>query len=152
MDVEIISRPEIWVVGLHYRGTTQNEELPALWRKFWPRHTEIEDRIVPGAAYGVIDNHDPSTNTMDYWAGVAVTRDARVPKGMTRICIPAQAYAVVQCTLPTLMQTIDAFYREWLPASNYVRSNGPEFELYDDRFDIDRELFEMSIWIPINET
>ena len=151
MQVEIITRSDFWVVGLHYRGTNDNEQLPALWRKFWPRHAEISGRTTPSYAYGVIDHFDPETKMMDYWAGVETSMDAKVPKGMTKICIPGKSYAVFQCTLPTLMQTLDRIYGEWLPNSTYVRAPGPEFELYDERFDVDQEKYEMSQWIPILE-
>ena len=67
MEVEIITRPEFWVIGLHYRGTNDQELLRALWRQFWPRHTEIGGRIEPSYAYGVIDNFDPVTKAMDYF-------------------------------------------------------------------------------------
>ena len=149
MDVEIISRSSFWVVGLHYRGANENEELPALWREFWPRHAEIKERRNQSHAYGVVDNYDPKTRCMDYWAGIEVEQECRVPKGMAKICLPAQAYAVFQCTLPTLMKTLSRIYGEWLPASPYTRAAGPEFELYDERFDVDLERHEMSQWIPV---
>jgi AraC family transcriptional regulator len=151
VEIEIISRSDFWIVGLHYRGTHENEELPALWRQFWPRHAEIRDRIEPSHAYGVIDNFDSSSKTMDYWAGIEAEKNCKVPKGMAKICIPAQIYAIFQCVLPTLMETIGKIYGEWLPSSAYTRTDGPEFEFYDERFDVDQEKYEMSVWIPVSQ-
>jgi AraC family transcriptional regulator len=151
MEVEIITRSDFWVVGLHYRGTNEHEELPTLWRQFWTRHSEIGNRVEPSHAYGVVDNFDADTKTLDYWAGIEAQKDSKVPKGMAKICIPAQTYAVIQCTLPTLMETIDKIYGEWLPSSAYTRAEGPEFELYDERFDVDQKKYEMSIWIPVSQ-
>lgn len=151
MEVEIITRSDFWVVGLHYRGTNEHEELPKLWRQFWPRHSEIRDRVEPSQACGVVDNFDVDTKMMDYWAGVEVHKASKVPKGMSKIWIPAQTYAVFQCTLPTLMETMGKIYGEWLPSSVYTRADGPEFELYDERFDVDQGKYEMSVWIPVSE-
>ena len=134
---------------MHYRGTNENEELPALWRQFWPRHAEIEDRIEPSHAYGVVDNFKPVSKTLDYWAGVAAEKDCRVPEGMVKVYIHEHTYAVFQCTLPTLMESLGKIFGEWLPSSANARTNGPEFELYDERFDIDQEKFDMSVWIPV---
>jgi AraC family transcriptional regulator len=149
MDAKIINRNDFWVVGLHYRGTNENEELPALWRQFWPRHKEIEDRIEPTFTYGVIDNFNPVSNAMDYLAGIEVPEDSKVPEGMVILHIPAQTYAVFQCTLPTLMETIGKIHDNWFPNSEYERAEGPEFELYDERFDADQGKLEMSVWIPV---
>jgi AraC family transcriptional regulator len=151
MDAEIITRSAFWVVGLHYRGTNENEELPALWRQFWPRHSEIRHRAEPSYAYGIVDHFDPGTKTMGYWAGVEGLKDSKVPKGMAKLHIPAQTYTVFQCTLPMLMETIRKIYGEWFPSSVYARAEGPEFELYDERFDIDQEKYEMSMWVPVKK-
>ena len=134
---------------MHYRGTNENEELPALWRQFWPRHAEIEDRIEPSHAYGVVDNFYPVSKTLDYWAGAAAEKDCRVPEGMAKVFIPEHTYAVFQCSLPTLMESLGKIYGEWLPSSAYAHTNGPEFELYDERFDVDQEKFDLSDWIPV---
>ena len=131
-----------------YRGTNENEELPALWRQFWLRHAEIEDRIAPSHAYVVVDNFKPVSKTLDYWAGVAEEKECRVSEGMAKVFIPEHTYVVFQCTLPTLMETLGKIYGEWLPSSAYARTNGPEFELYDERSD-DSENAEVDIYIPI---
>jgi AraC family transcriptional regulator len=149
MEAEIITRNDFWVVGLRHYGTNENEEFPALWRAFWPRHKEIADRVEPVYAYGIIDEYDSETNEMGYLAGIEVPEGCDAPEGMVKIHIPAQTYAVFQCTLPTLMETIGKIHEEWLPASTYRRAEGPEYEYYDDRFDVDQGKLEMSVWIPV---
>ena len=103
-------------------------------------------------AYGVIDNFDEERGEFDYVAGLEVDSLSEIPKGMTGVELPDQTYAVFECTLPTLMETIGYVYQEWLPQSDYVRSEGPEFELYDERFDIAQGKLDMAIYIPVRES
>jgi len=149
MDAEIIRHPAIHVVDLHYRGKNENETFPAVRRAFWPRHLEIDSPLKPIHSYGLIDHFDPDTRDMDYLAGIAVNPECAVPQGMTKLDIPPQTYAVFQCTLPTLWETIGVVHEQWFPGSGYRRADGLEFELYDQRFDSAQGKLEMSVWIPV---
>lgn len=149
MEPKIIDRPAFKVVGMKYRGNNENEEIPQLWDEFWPRLQEIGHRSPEYVAYGIIDNFDEEMQVFDYVAGVEVDSLADVPEGMTGVEVPAQTYAAFECTLPTLMDTIRHVYEGWLPGSGYTRAPGPEFELYDERFDIAQGKLGMSIYIPI---
>jgi len=69
---------------------------------------------------------------------------------MTLMSIPEQEYAVFECTLPTLMETIKKINSEYLPGSQYRRANGkPELEEYDPAFDPAVPDSKMLIYIPI---
>ncbi|NIM95897.1 MAG: AraC family transcriptional regulator [Anaerolineales bacterium] len=151
MKPNIVQKPAFRVVGLKYRGKNENGEVPQLWREFWPRHDEIPQRAPVNVSYGVIDHFDEVSGAFDYIAGVEVTDDDEVPEGMTAVDVPEQMYAVFDCTLPTLMEAIQFAYGEWLPGSGYVREEGPEFELYDERFDVSQEKYGMSIYIPVRK-
>ena len=150
-ELNIIRRPAFTVAGLKYRGRNEHEEIPALWGEFWPRHGEISHHVEPGCAYGVVDNFDEETGEFDYVAGVAVTDAAYLPAGMVAVQAPAQTYAVFDCTLPTLRETFGRAIGEWLPAAGYARADGPDFELYDERFDPAHGRLDMSLYIPIQE-
>ena len=152
MEYEIIRRPSFKIVGMRYRGKNENEEIPQLWREFWPRIKEIVHRVPANVAYGVIDNFDEERGEFDYVAGLEVDSLSEIPKGMTGVELPDQTYAVFECTLPTLMEPIGYVYQEWLPQSDYVRSEGPEFELHDERFDIAQGKLDMAIYIPVRES
>ena len=149
MGPRITARQPFKVVGMKYRGKNENEEIPQLWRDFWPRHGEIPARVAPALSYGVITNFDEEAGEFDYIAGVEVGNGAEPPAGMVAIELPGQTYAVFDCTLPTLMETMSRIYQEWLPNSGYSRAQGPEYEFYDERFDPDRDRFEMSVCIPV---
>jgi AraC family transcriptional regulator len=149
MDPKIIFLPEIRIVGMKYRGRNEHEEIPRLWREFWPRHKEIEGQKETVAAYGVITNFDSDNGEFDYCAGLEVSEEKAVPRDMVFITVPPQTYAIFDCTLPTLMETMEYIHNDWLPESQYRRSDGPEFEFYDERFDVDQNRYEMSVYIPI---
>jgi AraC family transcriptional regulator len=151
MEPEIINRPAFKIVGMKYRGNNESEEIPQLWDAFWPRHQEIAHRVPESVTYGVVDNYDEEKQEFDYVAGFEVDSLTDVPAGMTGIEVPAQTYAVFDCTLPTLMDTIHHVYEGWLPSSGYVRAPGPEFELYDERFDTAQGKLDMSICIPVQK-
>ncbi len=48
-----------------------------------------------------------------------------------------------------IMDNFDHIYQEWLPASDYQRQPGPEFELYDERFDPHDPESELDVYISI---
>ena len=149
MEPQIIHRPAFIVVGMKYRGKNENDEIPQLWREFWPRTKEILHRVPANVAYGVIDKFDEEKGEFDYVAGLEVESPSEIPEGMTGVELPDQTYAVFDCTLPTLMETIGYVYQEWLPGSGYIRTEGPEFELYDERFDMAQGKLDMAIYIPV---
>jgi AraC family transcriptional regulator len=149
LEAKIETRLGFTVVGVKYRGKNENEEIPRLWDMFWPRHAEIQERTASHEAYGVLDNFDVERGDFDYIAGVAVERELDPPAGMTLKHIPAQTYAVFECTLPTLMETFREINEVWFPNSTVRRASGPEFELYDERFDPSNGKFVMSICIPV---
>ena len=111
-----------------------------------PRFGEIQYRVTPQRAYGVLDNYDQATGEYDYLAGLEVDRVDRLPEGMTRWDVPAQTYAAFGTTLADLHATLDAIYGQWLPSAAYVRTDGPEFEFYDEQFD---QTGRMAVYIPV---
>ena len=146
---EIKTMPGFTVAGMRYRGKNENEEVPELWTRFWSRHGEIQDRILPGKAYGVLNNFDPKTEEFDYIAGVAVSDDSSLPADMVSIWLPEQSYAVFRCTLPTLMETMQAIYHDWLPESEFDRAAGPEYEFYGEEFNPDQDQMTMYMFVPV---
>jgi AraC family transcriptional regulator len=134
MEPKIVSKPAFTVVGITYRGKNEHEEIPALWdHQILPRREEIQHRSTPPAAYGIVDNHDPTSGNFDYLAGFGVDIAADIPTGMVIWHVPAQTYAVFTTTLWKLRATFDQV-RAWLLSSGHQRADGPEFELYDEHY------------------
>lgn len=149
MKARITSRPAFTVGGLLYRGKNEENEIAKLWATSGARLWKIPDVARPGVAYGVIDHMDPTSGAFEYLAGLEVEAKAELPEDMVTWEIPAQTYAVFACTLPTLMETMHEIYEQWLPQSDYERSEGPEFEFYGQEFDANDPDSGMELWIPV---
>ena len=150
-EPKIVSREKFKVVGKLYRGDNTNQEIPKLWQEYGPQMGSIPHVVNRHISYGVMDHFDEQTKVFDYLAGQEVSRVEQLPEGLASWEIPAMTYAVVTCTLPTLMQAFDFLYKDWLPASGYERAPGAEFELYDERFDPQRPHSAMELYIPVNQ-
>ena len=72
-----------------------------------------------------------------------------VPDGMVSWNIPTQTYAVFPSTLPQIGETWTEAYQQWLPQSGYQRAVGPEFELYDEKFNPQDPAAVLYICVPI---
>jgi AraC family transcriptional regulator len=94
-------------------------------------------------------DYDESSGEFDYLAAMEVESVATIPEGMMSLEVPEQTYAILTCTLPTIRQAFDHIYHTWLPQSGYQRAPGPEFEYYDERFDIRNPDSEMDLYIPV---
>ena len=149
MEPELKSKPAFTVVGMKYRGKNENNEVPQLWARFQSRMREIKH--IAGPAYGVMDNYDEKTGEFDYVAGFEVDSAADIPEGMVSVAVPEQTYAVFTCTLLTLAKTFEYSYKTWLPQSGYQRLSGPEFELYDESFNLIDETSKMYVYIPVQK-
>lgn len=150
MEAELRGRPAFAVVGMKLRVTLgQPNEIPQLWDRFLPRVREIPGVSTSAGLYGVEINFDDATSQFDYIAGAEVDGTPGVPDGMVRVELPAQTYAVIRCTLPTIHDAIQEFYSGWLPNSGHQRAPGPEFEFYDEHFDPEDPNSEMFMYIPV---
>ncbi|MGA9192236.1 MAG: GyrI-like domain-containing protein [Anaerolineales bacterium] len=148
MEPRILTKPAFSVMGLTVSAKGGSPEIPGLWEKLMPRLEEISGRNSDDA-FGVIDNFDEEAGEMDYTAGYQVEASQQPPSGMTVVHVPAQTYAVFECTLPTLMEALDRAYHAWLPNSGYRRARGPEFEYYGEDFFASDPDSPMSIFVPI---
>ncbi len=137
------------VVGMQIRAQPFSDEFGKLWQDFSPRMGKISGRIQPQESYGVEWDMDTATSLFSYLAGVAVEAEAPIPEGMRDIQVPAQEYVVFDFQLKDVQTAMKQIYEEWLPTSGYQHSRGPEFELYDQRFNPDAGQFEMSYYLPV---
>ena len=149
MEPKIVSRAAFAVAGMKYHGKNENNEIPQLWREFGPRMCAINNVVDPHMSYGVCDNFDEISQEFDYVAAMEVDSIADIPEGMVSWDMPERKYAVFTCTLPTLGEMYRYAYGTWLPQSGHRRADGPEFELYDERFNPEDPASEMEIYVPI---
>jgi len=93
------------------------------------------------ATYGVVSDVDRDEGSFQYMAGVGVEPGHVPPPGFSTMEIPAATYAVFRITLdgsalhPQVKQAMATIWCELIPASGLKVVEGPDFELYDGRFD-----------------
>jgi AraC family transcriptional regulator len=151
MQPQFITKPAFTVVGLRIQTKPMTPEIPHLWDQFGPRIDEIQDSAEPGVSYGLMDNFDQEKGEMVYMAGCPVTHVDKLPTGMSRWDVPANTYAVFECTLPTIGETFGYIYGTWLPTAGYQQAAGPYFERYGETFDPTDPTSKLEIYIPVEK-
>ena len=156
MQPEIVEQAEELVSGM---GSSFAEnpfwQINKLWDDFNQRENEIPN-LKGNYALGVcMPRHDDlpikEGDTFVYIAGRPVTSLDKVPEGMVAVKIPARKYArfTHKGPLTNLPHTVNYIWGTWLPKSEYKHANSPDFELYDERFDVKSLSGEIDIFVPI---
>jgi AraC family transcriptional regulator len=151
MEPQIVKKPAMTLVGLQLHGKLEGMELKSLWNSFGPRMAEIKGGN-PNICYGAMDNYSEATGEFDYLAACEAKSAGAVPDvpaGMVSWNIPAQTYAVFPGTLPEIGAAWQFAYQQWLPASAFRRAAGPEFELYDEKFNPQDPAATLYLCVPI---
>jgi AraC family transcriptional regulator len=151
MQPRIEHKADLQVMGLETHVAGDASSLPALWRALMEREREIAGKVGDGS-YGVTRNFDLATREFDYLAGFAVRGPGVAPDGMRAAHVPASDYAILECTLPSMMHTIHQTLHEWLPSSGYRHTGGPELEHYPPAFDPAVAGSVMYYYVPIAGT
>lgn len=93
------------------------------------------------ATYGVVSSVDRAEGCFQYMATVGVEPGCVPPPGFSTMEIPEATYAVFRITLdgaalhPQVKQAMASIWGELVPAAGLKVLDGPDFELYDGRFD-----------------
>jgi len=164
MDYKIIEKDSFKIVGRELRVRNDNGDnyrlIPEFWDKCIKEGMFEEFEAMPNiinkqskASMGMCMDFD-GINTFSYLICVEVSNFDCIPEGMIGKTIPASKYAVFTAeakskedTPKAIQQTWDNIYGKWFPASSYERTDGPDFELYDERCDLQRP--QVDIYIPI---
>jgi AraC family transcriptional regulator len=98
----------------------------------------------------VICGGDPEAQVMEFMCAVEVSAFDAEATHLGRMRVPPQHYAVfkVPGDASAVQQTWLALWNEWLPRSGRVPVDGPEFEVYGERFD-QRTGRGIEIWSPV---
>ncbi len=125
--------------------------IPNQWQRFHQAVDGIPGRVGQ-VAYGVCCNGD-DTGNFDYIAGVEVTDFSDLPREFSRVRIPEQQYAVFTHGghISAIRSTVNAIWKQWLPASGLKAAAGPNFERYDENFDPQTGNGGFEIWIPVGD-
>ena len=140
------------IAGLAKRYTAATmPQAAALWQRFAEHLGRIPGQVGT-VTYGVMTDRVEGTGGIGYLCGVEVAGSAPLPAGFSQIEVPALKYAVFAHDghVSTIQRTVDAIWRQWLPASGYAPVDEPEFfERYDERFDPVTGTGGIEIWVPI---
>ena len=161
---EIVTKPACTIAGcegafIHALSPDANnlEVIGGLWQSLGPRYEEIPHRVGQGSVgliYGRCESERSHPDELQYIAGVFVSSDDGLPKGISSHHIPEQLFAVFLHRGPIqgIGETVGQIYREWLPQSGYQHSGLADIEIYDERFCADSEDSESEYWISIQPT
>jgi len=138
------------LAGLSERYNCESSAaIPSLWQRFGAHIGNIPGQIGK-CAYGAKYDGDENGyfNYMCAWEVAANTPESTE---LQYLEIPAQTYLVFTHSdhVSTIRQTCITIWDKYLPQSKYKVSKGPEFELYDEKFDPITGLGGFEIWIPI---
>jgi AraC family transcriptional regulator len=133
----------------HHTFAGAAEGIPAQWQEF--RQSGPIPHRQGTNAYGVICTGDPQTQTMEYMCAVEVSEFSPDAPHPGRMRVPPQHYAVFEHPghVSTTHQTWDAIHNDWLPRSGRKAVNGPDFEVYAERFDPRTGTGGFEIWFPV---
>lgn len=140
------------IAGLSGRYTfATNQGIPAQWQRFGPHFGNVPGQI-GWTSYGVCRNVDDAGG-FDYISGVEVADNTDIGPELVSLRIPAQRYLVFvhRGHIAAIRKTIYTIWNRSLPESGHKATDGPEFELYDQRFDATTGFGEVEIWIPIHD-
>lgn len=161
MQKELISKPEIKLIGLTVRTNNKNEMNPPtskigeLAGHYWSQNiaAQILHRKNPGVTFSVYTEYDSNEHgDYTYFVGEEVNSFDTIPTGMQKLIIPAAKYS--RFTTPTGKMpqvVINAWQEIWKMTANDFggdRAYVADFELYDDRAaDLDNASLDIYIGI-----
>ena len=100
--------------------------------------------------YGVMCGASPEQRTFEYMTGVEVAAFDPAAAHLGRMRIPPQHYAVFEHLghVSALRATWEGIWHEWLPRSGRTAVDGPDFEVYGERWDPAAGQ-GIEIWFPV---
>lgn len=157
MEPKIISKPKFSVVGLHYFGKNEHQEISELWGQFNNRMKAMGgiENDTGEAAVGlcITPEKGPEDGSFEYIAGVIVNEASDVPEGFVVRHVPSYTYAVFahKGDLAGLKETYAYIYESWLPQSGYEVAAKLDFEYYNEDFKNFAPDSVFYIYVPIME-
>jgi AraC family transcriptional regulator len=152
---ELVMLPAFDVAG-PARRFDQNTKaaIPQLWPALIGA-LPFAGQVASWATYGVVYDVDRDEGSFQYMAGVGVDSGHVLPPGFSTMQIPAATYAVFRITLdgsalhPQVKQAMATIWGELIPASGLKVVEGPDFELYDGRFDPQKPGSFIDFHVPV---
>lgn len=152
MEPEIITQAAIKLVGIANQYDNADLSLSRLWSGFAPYRNKITNRI-GDYSFGIYESYEEKGDevSFSYVCTVPVSSFDQVPEGMITRELPEQMYAKFTHRGPitNLDQTLKYIWGSWLPKSNYLYVEKPDFELYPPGYKGSDQNNEFYLHIPI---
>ena len=152
---ELVTLPGFLVAGPARRfDEATKSEIPQLWSALIGA-LPFKGQVPSWATYGVVSSVEQGDGCFQYMAGVGVEPGCVPPPDFATMEIPAATYAVFRITLngsalhPQVKQAMAAIWGELIPASGLKLVPGPDFELYDGRFDPQKAGSVIDFHVPV---
>lgn len=155
--VEILSLPELLLVGHEIEVAAGQEpgpaEIPCFWDRFFAEG--LAERLPPSSHPGVFVAacHSDTGSTFRYLVGVPVAEGTAAGEGQHRLRVPGGRQARVTVSGPLHLAIPAGFRwvrREWLPASGEALRPAPWLEWYDHRSEGCDEA-QADLFVPLKE-
>lgn len=161
MNYRMVEKGDFYIVGLKKRITLQftgvNPQIEALAKELTPAMIiELKGLcdMEPKGILSVSANFHERTAegaALDQYIGVAASRPGST--GYDILPVKAAAWAVFKVVGPfpdAIQATWAKIYAEWLPASGYELTGGPEL-LWNETPDTSKPDYKSEIWIPVRK-
>jgi AraC family transcriptional regulator len=124
--------------------------IPGQWQRFAPSIGYVPGQL-GHTTYGACYNFDNAE--MDYLCGVEVSGFEKLSAEWSRLSNPAQKYAmfVHRGHISGIASTWFNILNKWLPELGHKTKNGPQVEVYSEKFNPMSGTGEVEIWIPIKD-
>ena len=123
------------------------DTIPPQWNEF--NALNLPGRAEARITYGATCQMDMPNQRFEYLSGYEVLDFDNLPADIGRMIVPAADYAVFElATVNEIRPFWQEFFQTWLPTSGVKPAPGPNFELYDDRFN-PAARGPLEIWVPI---
>jgi AraC family transcriptional regulator len=157
MNIKIETKPAMRLIGLcayfngHGMENANNFEIiPALWEQF-----NAETGAQPHAIttyYGFIYESDDVARGQLRYLACYDEKDGNIElSAPIREQVAQQQYAILphHGLLQNIGETLDAFYGQWLPESDYRMDGNMNIEVYDERFNPMSKDSYFETWVPV---
>ncbi|ARI77836.1 GyrI-like domain-containing protein [Halobacillus mangrovi] len=159
MTPELIQLKTKKLIGKSMQMSLNDDHTVELWRSFMPKLKTIKDRIDDNLYNMKVfeEKLDPARFTPDTlfhkWAAVEVREFDEKQNELEPIILNGGLYAMFYHHGPAseFHKTLQSFYEEWLPASDYLIDEREHFERFTKEYDpLDPNAVE-EVWIPVKK-
>ena len=153
MDYKIVKKDAVPLIGMNRKFTSEDgsnfREIPLFWQEAmqdgsYQKLCALSDsREYPGC-FGICMDFDEETDVFDYVIAVSAPKSGG---DFNEFTVPADTYAVFgPVPLAELQNLWKRIFSEWVPATEYEISYGPQVEYYPPASD---DSVPCEVWIPI---